>query len=171
MPNIEQDPGSPTTGTRSKWFSVALGGLAVVLALIGVDLALVGGLQPSANARTRPATQVVKVSGAEVKAIVYLTASAELKPGPDGKLHDAFSVTNFYARVGQPVKLIINNTDTTAHSITAPSAGVSILVKPGTHTYTLLVRKAGRFEWLCMLPCDPFSMSHSGYMRGFITVT
>jgi hypothetical protein len=39
------------------------------------------------------------------------------------------------------------------------------------HTYTLLVRKAGRFQWLCMMPCDPYSMAHDGYMRGYITAS
>jgi heme/copper-type cytochrome/quinol oxidase subunit 2 len=168
MPNTEQEPVAPTTGRLSKWSSVALGALAVVLALIALDVTLVGGLQSPASAQTRPVTQVVKVSGVAVQPVVDLTVSAGLKPGPDGKLHDAFSVTNFYTHVGQPVKLIINNTDTVAHSIMAPGAGVNIIVRPGTHTYTLLIRKAGRFQWMCMMPCDPYSMSHDGYMRGYI---
>jgi hypothetical protein len=69
------------------------------------------------------------------------------------------------------VKLVINNTDTVDHSIVAPNAGVKIMVKPGTHPHMLLVRKAGRFQWFCMMPCDPYSMAHNGYMRGFITVS
>lgn len=171
MPNTEQGPDTPISGGSSKWFSVALGAIAVVLALIAVDVALVGGLQSPASAQTRPATQVVKVSGADVQPLIDLTVSAGIKPGPDGKLHDAFSVTNFYVHVGQPVKLVINNTDSTDHSIMAPGTSVNILVKPGTHTYTLLVRKAGRFQWMCMMPCDPYSMSHDGYMRGYITAS
>ncbi|MGI8715085.1 MAG: cupredoxin domain-containing protein [Solirubrobacteraceae bacterium] len=95
--------------------------------------------------------------------------SPGVKPGPDGKLHDAFSVTDFTLHSGQPVKLVINNTDTSPHSINAPAAGVNIVVRPGTHTYTLVVRRTGRFEWYCMMPCDPFAMAHVGYMRGFIT--
>jgi plastocyanin len=171
MPNTEQSSDTPTTGALSKWSTVALGAIGVVLALVAVDVALVGGLQSPASAHTRPATQMVMVSGADVHPVVYLSATPAIKPGPDGKLHDAFSVTNFYVHVGQPVKLVINNTDTVAHSINAPSAGVNILVKPGTHTYTLLVRKAGHFQWMCMQPCDPYSMSHSGYMRGYITAS
>jgi plastocyanin len=143
-----------------------LGGVAVVLALIAIDVVLVNGVQP---AQARQVQQVVKISAAPtVQPTVYLTVSPGIKPGPDGKLHDAFSVTTFYAHLGQPVKLVINNTDTSDHSITAPGAGVSITVKPGVHSYTLLVRKAGRFEWFCMYPCDPYSMSHVGYMRGYI---
>lgn len=95
--------------------------------------------------------------------------SAGLQPGADGKLHDASSVTNFEVHADQPMKLVINNTDSGPHSITAPAADVNIIVRPGTHTYTLLVRKTGRFLWYCSQPCDPFSMSHLGYMRGYIT--
>jgi heme/copper-type cytochrome/quinol oxidase subunit 2 len=151
----------------SKITLVAMGAVGVVLALVGLDVALISGAQA---APPRPIVQVVKMSGAPaVQPVVYLTVSPELKPGPDGKLHDAFSVTNFDVHAGQAVKLVINNTDSGPHSITAPGAGVNILVRAGTHTYTLLVHKTGRFEWYCSQPCDPFSMSHDGYMRGYIT--
>ncbi len=160
----EGTPPEPSRFTRVT--GIVLGAVAVVLALIAVDVVLINGIQP---AQARKVDQVVKVSGAPaVQSTVYLTVSPGLKPGPDGKLHDAFSVTTFYVHVGQPIKLVINNTDTAPHSIVSPSAGVHIMVKPGKHTYTLLVRKAGRFEWYCMQPCDPFSMAHIGYMRGFI---
>jgi heme/copper-type cytochrome/quinol oxidase subunit 2 len=80
-------------------------------------------------------------------------------------------VTDFHVTVAQPVTLRIDNTDTVPHSITSPAAGVSIIVLPGTHDYTLLVNQAGKFEWHCVFPCDPWSMAHVGYMRGFITAT
>jgi plastocyanin len=124
-----------------------LGAVAVVLALIGLDVALVAGTQ---QPPPRPVVQVVKT-------------------GPDGKVNDAFSVTNFVVHAGHAVKLVINNTDNGPHSITAPEAGVSITVRPGVHTYTLLVHQCGSFEWYCMYPCDPYSMAHVGYMRGYIT--
>lgn len=170
MQDTTQEPDTPTSGAFSKWSSVALGAVSVVLALIAVDVLLVGGLQP-ASAHGRPVTQVVKVSGATVQPVVYLSVTPGIKPGTDGKLHDAFSVTNFYAHVGQPVKLVINNTDTVDHSINSPNIGVDIVARPGMHTYTLLVRKPGRFLWMCMMPCDPYSMSHAGYMRGYITAS
>lgn len=159
----------PVTNKVTRGVSLLLGAVGVVLALIAVDVVLINGTQP---AQARPVTQVVKISGAPtVQQTVDLTVSPGVKPGPDGKLHDAFSVTNFYVHVGQPVKLVINNTDSAEHSIAAPAAGVMIMVKPGMHTYTLLVRKAGRFQWLCMMPCDPYSMAHDGYMRGYITAS
>src|SRR5579871_2378696 len=118
-----------------------LGALALVLALIGIDVAVISAAQRPAP---RPVVhrQVVKVNGtAQVAGTVYLSVSPGVKPGPDGKLHDAFSVTSFNVHAGQPVKLVIDNTDSAVHSITSPTAGVNIVVKPGTHSYTLLVKK------------------------------
>ena len=161
------------TPTQSRPLSqvtiVLLSAIAVVLALVGADVALISGTQQPAP---RPILQVVQLSGTtQIKPVVYLSISPGVKPGSDGKVHDAFSVTDFQARVGQPVKLVINNTDDVPHSINAPNAGVNIIAKPGTHTYTLLVHKAGRFEWSCIMPCDPYSMAHLGYMRGYITAS
>jgi len=31
--------------------------------------------------------------------------------------------------------------------------------------------KAGKYQWFCAVPCDPWAMAHNGYMRGFVTVT
>lgn len=154
----------------SKWAGTAiLSAFAVVLVLIAVDVLAIGGIQ---NAPARPIARVASVTGSLAKGeptVVDLSVSPGVKPGPGGKLHDAFSVTNFTVRPGQPVKLVINNTDTSDHSITAVAAGVNIIVRPGLHTYTLLVHKKGRFAWICVYPCDPYSMAHFGYMRGYIT--
>ncbi len=147
--------------------TILLGTFAVVLALIGADVALISGAQ-------RPSPKIVNkiqlaASTTQVSPVVYLTVSPGIKPGADGQLHDAYSVTNFVVHAGQPIKLVIHNTDNVDHSITSPAAGVNILVHPGTHTYTLLVRKPGVFTWHCKMLCDPYSMSHDGYMRGTIT--
>lgn len=164
--DLDPEPVSATPNKASKITLAAMGATAVVLVLIGLDVALVGGAQA---APPRPVVHVVKMSGSTaVQPVVYLTVSPAVKPGPDGKLHDAFSVTNFDVRAGHPVKLVINNTDSAPHSITAPGAGVDIVIKPGVHTYSLLVRRTGRFEWFCKYPCDPYAMSHAGYMRGYI---
>ena len=162
----ESDP-SPIEHKTSKLTLAVLGALAVVLVLVGLDVALISGAQ---QPKPRPVVQVVKMSGAPaVQPVVYLTVAPEIKPGPDGKLHDAFTVTNFQVHAGQPIQLVINNTDSVPHSINSPTAGVNIVAKPGVHTYSLVVSKTGSFAWYCMMPCDPFSMSHFGYMRGYIT--
>ena len=146
-----------------------LGALALVLALIGIDVVAINAAQ-APPVRPIVHKQVVKVSGTTpMTGTVYMSLAPGIKPGPDGKLHDAFSVTSFDVRAGQPVKLVISNSDDTVHSITSPDAGVNIVVKPGTHSYTLLVKKTGVFQWYCNYPCDPFSMMHNGYMRGTIT--
>jgi hypothetical protein len=163
----QNDPAKPGM-TRGISLAV-LSALGVVLALIAIDVFAISGAQA---APPRPVVNVVKVSGATpIQHTIYLSVSPGVKPGPNGKLHDAFSVTNFTVRAGQPVKLVINNTDSGPHSITTMGgAGVNIIVRPGVHTYTLLVHKQGKFMWMCTQPCDPFSMSHLGYMRGYITV-
>ena len=141
-----------------------------MLLLIALDVVLIATAQQPAPAQARrdPAPGAVIPP---VLPVVDLSVSPGIKPGPDGQLHDAFSVTEFHVHVGQPVKLIINNTDTMNHSISSPAAGVSIIARPGMHAYTLLVTKPGRFSWFCTYPCDPWSMQHLGYMRGYITAT
>jgi heme/copper-type cytochrome/quinol oxidase subunit 2 len=66
------------------------------------------------------------------------------------------------------VRLTIKNRDDVPHSITSGEAGINIIVQPGTHTYTLTVRHAGNFKWICAYPCDPFAMNRPGYMAGYI---
>ena len=165
-----EQAGAPADGMLRRWVGLSiLGALAMVLALIGIDVAVISAAQ---RPPIRPVVerQVVRVSGSvQVAHTIYLSVSPGVKPGPDGKLHDAFSVTDFNVRAGQPLRLVIDDTDNAPHSITSPAAGVNIAVKPGTHAYTLIVHKSGLFHWYCAFPCDPYSMMHDGYMRGTIT--
>jgi plastocyanin len=127
-----------------------------------------GGASGTAAAAAKPA--VTPTAAAKV---VSLKIIGSVKKGPDNKMHDAFTVTNFNVNVGQAETLKIDNTDDVPHSITSPAAGVNIIAQPGVHTYTLIVDKAGKFEWYCMLPCDGdaggWAMQHPGYMSGYIT--
>jgi uncharacterized cupredoxin-like copper-binding protein len=104
-----------------------------------------------------------------------LSVAGSNKRGPDGKMHDSFSKTNFAVQVGKPTQLRIDNKDEGTHSITAPGTGVAIVVLPGVHTYTIRATTAGRFEWICIIPCDSdakgWAMTHPGYMAGYITAT
>ena len=99
----------------------------------------------------------------------------EWKLGPDGKKHDAYTTTEFAVKVGKPLTLRINNADSSPHSITSAQAGVDIIALPGTHDYTLLVNKRGRFSWRCVMNCDTgaagWEMTHPGYMAGYITAS
>lgn len=123
------------------------------------------GTAPASASAATPTT------GAAAAKPISLSVAGANKKGPDGKMHDSFTKTNFAVKVNQPIRLRITNKDDAPHSITAASAGVNITVKPGTHTYTLLVKTAGRFQWECVLPCDPWAMLHTGYMAGFITAS
>lgn len=169
MSEHQQAGASASMLTRPRfWIVSVLGAIAVVLALVAIDVVAISGAQ----ARPVIVRDEVTLKGTQPYApVVYLSVSPNIRPGSDGQLHDAYSITNFTAHVGVPLKLVINNTDTVDHSITSPDAGVNITVRPGKHTYTLLVNKPGRFVWFCRFPCDPFSMSHPGYMRGYITAT
>lgn len=161
---------APSNAQRVLGLSI-LGALALVLALVGIDVGVISAVQRPAP-RPIMENKVIKVNGtSQVASTIYLSVTPGIKPGPDGKLHDAFSVTSFNVHAGQPVKVVINNTDDVPHSITSAAAGVNIVAKPGSHTYTLLVRKTGVFQWHCAYPCDPYSMMHDGYMRGTITST
>jgi len=160
----------------------AVAGLGIVAALMMSIVALNNSSEKhEANLVAKPATQAAATAPAAAGAATASTPQAtktvslkivpEYKKGPEGKKHDAFTVTNFNVKVGVPLKLQIDNTDEAPHSITAPMLGVNIIAQPGLHTYTLLVSKAGKYQWNCMLPCDDWAMQETGYMAGYITAT
>jgi plastocyanin len=157
----------------------ALAGVGIVGSLLMSIVALnVSGEKHEAIASVaaKPEASVSQPAASTTAAkVVDLKIVPTSKLGPDGKKHDAFSQTEFTVKVGQPVTLRIDNTDNGPHSITSPTAGVNIIAQPGIHTYTLLVTKAGKFLWNCMIPCDTeaggWAMQHPGYMSGYITAT
>jgi plastocyanin len=156
----------------------ALAGVGIVAALLMSIAALSrsgGKGESSVAARPAAAQSAAPVAASKPAAAsaVALKIIGSYKKASDGKLHDAFTKTEFAVKVGQPLTLKIDNTDDVPHSISSPTAGVQIVAQPGVHTYTLLVNKAGKFQWYCMLPCDGdangWAMQHPGYMSGFIT--
>ena len=150
-----------------------LAGVAVIAALAMSTIALLvsTGRHDTTTTVTVPAATAVVPSAPAVS----VTVAGENKKGPDGKLHDSFSKTNFAVKVGVPTRLRIDNKDDVMHSITSTAAGVEIMVQPGVHTYTLVATKAGHFRWLCTIPCDSpakgWAMTHAGYMAGYITAS
>jgi hypothetical protein len=148
----------------------ALAGAGILAAVLMSMVALV----QSSERREARASQAAAEQAAAlppVAKMVGLSVIPEYKRGPEGEKHDAFTTTEFAVHAGQPQELRIDNTDDVPHSITAPEAGVNIVVRPGTHTYTLLVRQPGRFLWFCAFRCDEWAMQHPGYMSGYITVS
>jgi heme/copper-type cytochrome/quinol oxidase subunit 2 len=187
----DQSPRTQTEATDQRQFDEAvdrnskiglewLAGVGVLAALAMSTVALIQSghkntvvTSPPPSTAQAPATgQVPAVAAAKPIDLKVIGAS---KLGPDGKKHDVFTKTEFAVKVGQPLTLRINNTDDVPHSITAPVAGVNLTIKPGTHTYKLLVTQAGRFQWFCIIPCDSdahgWAMQTSGFMAGYITAT
>lgn len=168
---------------KGKLLLQVLAGVGVVAALLMSMVALIqsgekgqGAVSGSSSHASAPAVakQASVVSSSNVAArVVDVKILGGEKQGPDGKKHDVFTKTEYNVKVGQPMKLRIDNTDDVPHSISSPTAGVSIIAQPGVHTYTLLVKKAGKYVWYCMLPCDGdangWAMQHPGYMSGYIT--
>lgn len=148
----------------------ALAGAGIAAAVLMSAVALIHSSErQEARAASQAAAAARAVPEARVARQVSLSVIAEYKRGPEGEKHDAFTVTEFTVRVGHPQELRIDNTDTVPHSITAPAAGVNIVVMPGVHTYTLVVKRAGTFLWFCTFACDEWAMAHPGYMSGYIT--
>jgi hypothetical protein len=126
---------------------------------------------PAANASTAGTAAAAKLP----PKVISLEIVPGGKLGPDKHMHDAFLKTEFAVKVGQKLDLEIDNTDEGEHSITSPEIGVNIVVKPGIHTYEIVVKEKGRFSWFCVIPCDDetngWAMQHAGYMAGYITAT
>jgi uncharacterized cupredoxin-like copper-binding protein len=176
-PPTDQERFDTAVNRDGKIVLQVLGGAAIFAALLMSIIALLvstGKSDSNGMAMTMPAAAAAAPAPATAPLIDVSVAGAN-KRGPDGKMHDSFSKTNFAVKVGQPTRLRIDNKDDVPHSITAAAAGVSITVLPGVHTYTLVSKTAGRFEWMCVIPCDSdangWAMTHPGYMAGYITAT
>ena len=148
----------------------ALAGAGIAAAVLMSAVALIQSSErDEARAASQAAAQIAALP--PVAQVVSLSVIPEGKLGPEGEKHDEFTVTEFAVHAGQPQELRIDNTDEVPHSITSPEAGVNIVVMPGVHTYTLLVKMPGRFLWFCAFRCDEWAMEHPGYMSGYITVS
>jgi uncharacterized cupredoxin-like copper-binding protein len=176
-PLTDQQQFDAMVNRDSKIVLQILAGVAIFAALVMSTVALVlsGGKNSNATTVTQPAVTVAAAPAPAASPLISLSVAGGNKRGPDGKLHDSFSKTNFAVKVGQPTQVRIDNKDEGTHSITSPQTGVRIVVLPGVHTYTITATTAGRFEWLCIIPCDTeakgWAMTHPGYMAGYITAT
>lgn len=149
----------------------ALAGAGIVAAVLMSSVALIHSSEKTeARAASRQAAEQIAALPPVARSVA-LAVHPEFKPGPEGEKHDAFTVTEFSVRAGQPQQLRIDNYDTVPHSITSPGAGVNIVVMPGIHTYTLEVKTPGHYLWFCTFACDEWAMEHTGYMSGYITVS
>ena len=173
----DQEKFDAEVSRKGGMFLQVLAAVGIVTAIAMATVALVVASQNHTGTMVMPAAPVAAavVPSAPVAQPISVSVAGSIKKGPDGKMHDAFSRTNFAVKVGQPTQLRIDNKDSSPHSITAAGTGVNIIVTPGVHTYTMIATKAGRFEWMCTIPCDSdahgWAMRHPGYMAGYITAT
>jgi plastocyanin len=99
------------------------------------------------------------------------------KKGPDGKWHDAFLPANPVVKAGRTTTVTFVNYDDAVHSLVAPGLGLNVKIPgakgstPGRISISVKAAKAGHYDWWCGSPCDPWAMTHNGYMRGSIVVT
>jgi plastocyanin len=104
---------------------------------------------------------------------MYADSNHKVK-GPDGKWHDAMIPGDPTVQAGK-VTVTAYNYDTAVHTINSSALGLAEKIPPaqgntpGKLTFTFTA-KPGKYQWICIMPCDPWAMTHNGYMRGYITV-
>jgi plastocyanin len=127
------------------------------------------------------AAYATKAAPARAAAAVALTIKSDTQHGKQdtkGVWHDAYLPAAFSVKTGQKVTVTITNYDQGAHTFTAPGLKLNVAIagakagKPSVTTVSFTApSKAGGFDWFCAAGCDPWAMTHYGYMRGRITVT
>jgi plastocyanin len=178
--------GEVTTKDRAwrDWMMVSVG-LTAVLSVLGVILAVVALSSTTASTKTviqqaAPThAAVTPTAPSQDVSLVVKADSEHARRGPDGQWHDAFLPADFSVKPGGTVTVTISNYDSGPHSFTAPSMNINeIIPGGGTPSNPRVVSfkftapsKAGKYQWFCAVPCDPWAMAHDGYMRGFVTVT
>lgn len=185
-PTIDPPPGeelrdelTPPDKARTEWMMIAIG-WTVLLSLIALIVSLValGSTNPHTTVAVAPggASPVGKPQAVK---LVIKSDTEHGKRGSDGKWHDAFLPANFSVKPGARVTVTVVNYDTMPHSFTSSSLGATInqmipsgsASAPTTTRFTFTAPSAaGKYSWWCAMPCDPWAMSHDGFMRGYVTV-
>jgi len=162
-------------------FALFISTLALIIAM-GALLAVAFKLNDNNTSSTSmmSASQTIGTSAAtetETLKLVVKSDEEHGKMGSDGNWHDAFLPGDFSVKAGATVKVTVYNYDEGEHTFTAPGLGANATIaagsesKPAVSTFTFQApEKAGRYEWFCALPCDPWAMSHDGFMRGYVSV-
>ncbi|MBS1886412.1 MAG: hypothetical protein JSU06_04410 [Actinobacteria bacterium] len=116
-------------------------------------------------------------AGVETVDVVIKSDEEHARRGPEGTWHDAFLPASFTVRPGATVKVTFHNYDEGEHTFTSMPLGLNFKIPGGSARHpksTTFTFRApdhrGTFLWYCAMPCDPWAMSHVGYMRGYVTV-
>jgi plastocyanin len=165
--------------------AVALTGILSILAII-LSLVAISSGNSGANAQAAvvgasnaaASTTPAPVVKSEAVKLMVKADDEHAKLGPNGQWHDAFLPADFAIHAGDRVTVTVVNYDSGPHTFTSPSLGVNETIpgggsmsSPREVTFTFIAPKEpGKYQWWCAAPCDPWAMSHNGYMRGFVTV-
>ena len=113
-------------------------------------------------------------------ASIALTIKSDMQHGKrdaKGVWHDAFLPASFSVRAGAKVTVKVTNYDAAIHTFTASGLKVNAVIaaakgtKPVVTTFSFTApTKQGAYTWFCAVPCDPWAMTHLGYMKGRVTV-
>ena len=147
----------------------------IKILVVAAAAAALGMLVASASLAGTNATKAQKGKIQHVK-LVIKSDEEHGKKGRDGKWHDAFLPANFKVKAGAKVIVTVKNYDDMPHTFTSPRLHVNRVIKKGsekkasTTRFSFKVKKAGKYLWWCALPCDPWAMKHTGYMRGYVRV-
>jgi plastocyanin len=166
--------GSVVPQARYLMILVAFGALALALSACGGSGG--SGEASAANAGTGSEPQ----ASVENIKVVIKSDEEHGKKGPEGTWHDAFLPADFSVKAGATVHVTVYNYDDMGHSFTSPQLGTNAQIaagtgtekNPGKTTFTFQApAEAGSYEWICVIPCDPWAMSHDGFMKGYVTVS
>lgn len=170
-----------------EWVMVGIGltGLFSVLAIV-LAFAALDGRRPaltrsqalSLSAVPAAAIRAPTVTGTPVSVNLVMKSGAEdAKLAPDGKYHSAALPANFGIHVGDRVTVTVVNYDPSPHTFTMTAQNVNAIIPggsasaPSRTTFTFSApSRPGKYLWFCGVPCDPYSMAHIGFMRGYVTV-
>jgi plastocyanin len=160
-----------------------LAGLAAIMLVAAVIFGLTAGAGAiwsavTSNGVTATAAPIALPAGAKVEQI-----KLEIDPppldgvrNPLGEIVDGYVPASFTMTAGDTVEVTVANYDAFPHTWTSPSLGVDASIAPGSPTSPTITRflihpkEAGTFAWQCETPCNAWSMSHVGYMKGFVKV-
>lgn len=163
------------SGARQDRGFVQLAATIAVLLSMGALL----GVAFKLNDTNHNAIPAAAVSTANTENLTLIVKSDEehAKKGADGNWHDAYLPADFSVQAGATVTVTVYNYDESPHTFTSTSLGTNVEIaagapgKPSKTTFTFHApSKAGSYEWLCAMPCDPWAMNHDGFMRGVVTV-
>ncbi|MHB1569199.1 MAG: cupredoxin domain-containing protein [Solirubrobacteraceae bacterium] len=177
LTHTDQRPAPGTVGTYPGGGVVGQGGSGMMGQ--GGNGMMSGGFGPGGTPGSQGTTQSGQVAprGAQTLTLDVRSDSEHGRRGPDGTWHDAFLPADFAVHPGYAVTVTVSNYDDMPHSFTSRSLGVNETIPAGsasapskmTFTFTA-PSKPGSYQWWCALPCDPWAMTHDGYMRGDVTV-